>query len=265
MALPPGTAQFVKTDISAQKHAVFGPPVLGQTGLTGSLLFSAGLLLPFAALLKNNKGKGSENTDDTQHQQNLGTFLSDRFYMGGPIGGPMSLRGFDNYGVGPRSNVGREHIGETTTSSFSPLTALNIGGGASALTSPTDALGGISRLSLTALFSVPLPVRNAADKLEGIRAFVFCTAGGLGSPNFWSKFCSANQTRANQGAGGSNGKAPSPSLSGLFGAPRVSLGGGLSIAFTQMARMEISYSVPLISAKSDVTKAFQIGFGFTIS
>ncbi len=179
----------------------------------------------------------------------------------------MSLRGFDTFGIGARSATGREHLitsGTTNNGNSNGINSANtanalsslVAGGPSALTRSSDALGGVSKLSLTALFSVPLPFRDASEQLTGIRCIAFVTAGGMGSPAFWSRFC------ANKAAGVSYKNA----FSSLFGpAPRVAVGGGLSIGFSQMARMELTYSIPLVRVESDVTRPFQIGFGLSIS
>lgn len=78
-ALPPGIAQFVKTDLRVETHSLLGPPMHDQPGLAMSVAGAIGML----ASLDSNSA------------------LSDRYYLGGP----MSLRGFYMHGCGPRSRT----------------------------------------------------------------------------------------------------------------------------------------------------------------
>jgi outer membrane protein assembly factor BamA len=78
------------------------------------------------------------------------------------------------------------------------------------------------------------------------RAFMFFNAGSLGLPNYWA--ISRNNEKLS-----------------LFGAPRVSIGGGLSFAFGSAARLEGTYTIPLLKSNSDVVKPFQLGVSLTIN
>jgi outer membrane protein assembly factor BamA len=65
-ALPPGTAQYVRSELTAQSHRTLGPSLWGQPGLVASLAASTGLLRPMGSL------RGSE-------RRHGATFLSDRY------------------------------------------------------------------------------------------------------------------------------------------------------------------------------------------
>ena len=210
LALPSGSAQFLKTELSTQLHRTLGPGIFGQPGLVASLCGNLGLLIPLKVF-------GFEPTTSTGYLGNGKIpHMSDRFYLGGPL----SLRGFHNYGIGSRNSL--------------------VAGGSQF----GDPFGGISKSSLLLSLSVPIPVMSLAQ--NNGRAFMFFNAGSLGSPNYWA--ISRNKEKLS-----------------LFGAPRVSIGGGLSFAFGSAARLEGTYTIPLLKSNSDVVKPFQLGVSLTIN
>jgi outer membrane protein assembly factor BamA len=128
-----------------------------------------------------------------------------------------------------------------------------------------DSLGGVGVLSASALLSVPLPFRGVADKLSGVRAFTFVNVGCLANPSYWGRYychklasSSSSSLSSSSSRGGGEG-------GGLWGAPRASVGGGLSVAFTPNVRMELTYSVPVLKSDHDCTRGFQIGLGMSMN
>ncbi len=136
------------------------------------------------------------------------------------MGGPLSLRGFENCGVGARSY---------SQGGVAPVN--------------TDSLGGDSRASLLAMLSVPVPYQGMAA--AGARAFAFFNAGSIGPDNYFNK--------------GQSNSVP------FFGYLRASVGGGMSMSFNNQIRLETTYSIPLVKARQDSVRGFQIGVGFTIN
>ena len=264
VALPPGTAHFAKAEVTWQHTVPLGPRVLGQTGLLCTLAGNAGLLLPFAALFPGRKAAGSNSPIySSQQQKNMRTYLVDRFTLGGPLG----LRGFDLHGVGARSGSGREHVAgagpggvaaaDSRSASASNGTAAAAAAAAASLSSPADSLGGISKASLSAVFSVPLPFRDLAHVLDGVRAIGFVCVGSMGSPAFWPRW------RHNRDCGNDPRLGALPGLP-LFGMPRVSVGGGLCLALNGNMRLELTYSVPVTKTRHDLVRPFQLGIGWTV-
>ena len=199
VALPPGSAQFLRSEITLQNHQTLGPSVFDQPGLVGSVCGHLGVIYPL-------------NREKSLH-------VSDRYHNGGP----MSIRGFDYYGVGARGD---------------PNTGGNING---------DSVGGMSKLNLIALLSMPIPQKTAAA--AGGRVFVHCNIGSIGPLVYWK---SSNFL--------------TPNIFGLaFDNLRASLGGGVSFQIMNSIRLEMSYSLPLLRASHDVLKPFQIGVGMTIN
>lgn len=252
IALPPGTAQFVKGEATWQHTWQLGPRVLGQAGLLCTLTGTAGLLIPFSALLKGSPSSSGRPSYSSQHRSNMKTYLVDRFSLGGPLG----LRGFDPHGVGARSVAGREHLA-TTLSSSTNGDALIATNAAAALSSPADSLGGISKASFSAVLSVPLPFKDWADALRSVRAMAFLSVGSLGSPAFWPRW------RHNRDCGHDPARGALPPLP-LFGTPRVSVGGGLSMTLNGNVRLEMTYAIPLLKTKHDLVRPFQLGVGWTV-
>ena len=153
LALPFGTAQFLKLDSGYQYHRTIGSSLYNKAGLTTSVCASAGLILPLDVILKGLDSSSSR-----------AVHLADRYHLGGPL----SLRGFDHYGVGGRCDPRK---------------------GGAAL---GDACGGTSILSLLSYLSIPFPFSGLKD--YG-RAFAFINAGSLGSCDYWRP-PSPGQTRS---------------------------------------------------------------------
>ena len=266
VALPPGSAQFVKGEVSAQHTISLGPKILGEHGLVCTLSATAGLLVPFAAFTSGKKTTGQDG-HSSQQQRNLRTYLSDRFV----IGGPLNLRGFDPCGVGARSVGGREYLkgvdGSPSVSKTTAVDANSSDGAKSAdpsimdnimersLTGPKgDTLGGVSKLLVSAVFSAPLPFKDLSENsvFRGIRAIAFVNAGAMGSPDYWAR------RRYNLDNNNSLPSVP------VLGPLRMSAGAGFCVNFMGNARMEMTYSVPLLKAQQDITRPFQIGVGLTV-
>lgn len=243
LSLPPGTAQFIKSDVKVQAHRKIGPPVLGQTGMVASLTGNLGWAMPLGALaplLFSYKEKEQRLPDI---EPNLHIPVADRF----SLGGPLSLRGFDLNGVGPRSFSGREHHLQSHGS--------NPYGRPHGFMAPIgDSLGGVGVASAAAILSVPLPLKDMSDKLSGVRAFTFLNVGSLGNPMYWAHFYCRHL--------GSGTGIPSVPF---WGAPRASVGGGISVAFAPSVRLELTYSVPLLKSDHDSTRGFQIGLGMSVN
>ena len=153
----------------------------------------------------------------------------------------MNLRGFDMHGVGPRSFVGREEYISQESYQVNPDRAVGnhpVG----------DAIGGVGVATTSVVLSVPIPIPNENRKLAGIRAFTFATAGTLVSPASWAHFVAGTHSGF-----------------GAWCVPRMAVGGGFSVTFAPTARMEVTYSVPILKSAHDSTRGFQIGLGLTIN
>jgi len=125
------------------------------------------------------------------------------------------------------------------------------------LSSPADSLGGVSKASLSAVFSVPLPFKDLTHVLDGVRAVGFICVGSMGSPAFWPRW------RHNRDCGGDPALGALPALP-VFGLPRVSVGGGLCLALNGNMRLEMTYSVPVTKTRHDQVRPFQLGIGWTV-
>jgi hypothetical protein len=118
-----------------------------------------------------------------------------------------------------------------------------------------DSLGGDTKSSFVALLSVPVPFPALAA--ASMRAFAFANVGSLGNSDYWCMGIS------NAADGSSVLKSK---FIPLFGYIRASVGAGLSLSLGGVARVEATYSLPLLKAKHDVTSnAFQLGVGLSIS
>uniref|UniRef100_K3W6Z5 POTRA domain-containing protein n=1 Tax=Globisporangium ultimum (strain ATCC 200006 / CBS 805.95 / DAOM BR144) TaxID=431595 RepID=K3W6Z5_GLOUD len=126
-----GDVKFVKAEVAGQKHYAFGPVLFGLPILNFSFTYHLGAV----------KSYGSD--------ENRPARISDRFFLGGP----MSLRGFNHKGVGPRA---------------SPRD-----GGVAA----GDSLGG--ELSYNGSASVGFPCPMPLLAMLGIRGQFFANAGNL--------------------------------------------------------------------------------------
>lgn len=209
LALPSGSAQFIKSELFTQLHRTLGPRIYGQPGLTSSICCNMGILIPLKIF-------GFNPTTTTEYLGNGKIpHLYDRFHLGGPL----SLRGFHNYGVGDRNS--------------------SLSGGSQF----GDPLGGVSKSSLSFLLSVPIPIKSLAQ--NNGRAFVFANGGSVGSYNYWFQ---KNKDVIN-----------------LFGYPRVSVGGGLSFTLGSSARIEGTYSIPILKTNDDISKPFQLGVSLSIN
>lgn len=201
LALPPGTAKFAKFDVQAQTHRLLTPIRLdGQPGLILSLCYNVGILQPLS--LDPFKNSLFARPDKSR--------LVDRYHLGGPL----SLRGFDVYGAGPRANY-------------------NSGGN---ILTKGDSLGANRKAQVLAMISSPLPSRSW---LPTMRAIFYASAGAASSGEHKSWLFP-------------------------FGYPRASIGCGLTSSLAGMARVEVTYSVPLLKAEEDITKGFQLGVGVSM-
>ena len=92
IAVPPGNAQFVKSEVVTQYHKSIGPPLYGQdAGLVVSFCGNIGLIYPLTYFTYTNSSPNEKLF--------YKSYLSDRYQLGGPL----SLRGFDISGTGSRS------------------------------------------------------------------------------------------------------------------------------------------------------------------
>jgi outer membrane protein assembly factor BamA len=294
LATPLGSAQFLKSDWSASTHKSFGPPLFGSSqGLTLSLCSSLGLLLPFGFVRNLATGTGFGHSFSRGHDS---VHLADRYRVlvlscsdcmvisllhvlcRYHLGGPMSLRGFDLFGVGDKAAVVRglarrpnvtftrtrsdddtnsEEDFELTPSTTTSLNAL--GSTFSSMTSSVCRSDGVSvgsfgRFTLLGLASVPIPIRALAS--AGAKSFLFVNAGVLGNPALLSHHHPSHLPTNNVTA---------MSVSNLLDKPRVSVGCGAVVPIANVARLELTYSIPLLKSGSDVIKPFQIGVGLTIN
>ena len=99
-----------------------------------------------------------------------------------------------------------------------------------------DSLGANRKAQILAMISSPLPSRTW---LPSMRAIAFASAGAASSGEHKSWLFP-------------------------FGYPRASIGCGLTGSLAGMARVEVTYSVPLLKADEDVTKGFQLGIGLSM-
>lgn len=173
------------------------------------------------------------------------------------MGGPNSLRGFNQCGTGPRAyrpspnedrndslylaappQIATAPAGALPTKPAAPLAPAS---GAADI-HLTDSLGGDLRATIFATLSVPVPVPVLAS--SQMRAFVFFNGGAIGSLN--------NINRGGIVASGLN-------------SARASVGGGFSVAAGGQIRLETTYSIPILKAAQDQTKGFQIGVGLSLN
>lgn len=170
-ALPPGTANFIKSDFKAVSHFPLAPPIYGQQGLTLSLAAGIGILWPFHSLT-SEPTVGLTSLSRSPVPEYPTSRLSDRFHSGGPA----DLRGFIPSGIGPRAS-------STSGGSLQG-----------------DALGGETRTSFTSILSVPIPIAPLAK--SGSRAIVFLNSGSLGDSIYkWSLERELKLTRLCAGCG----------------------------------------------------------------
>jgi outer membrane protein assembly factor BamA len=86
------------------------------------------------------------------------------------------------------------------------------------------------------------------------RVAIFLNAGSIGGGNIYGH----NDGNKNKNKFGFGNNYPFRLLD--FGIPRMSIGAAYSLNLGAM-KLELSYSVPMVSAPQDVVKPFQIGLG----
>jgi outer membrane protein assembly factor BamA len=182
------------------------------------------------------------------------------------LGGPLSLRGFDMFGVGDKlasdnlgaapavpSEVtvpGSASLGTSSHSSQFDSFSNTMSALAGASCRPQGvSVGSFGRFTLLALASVPVPFRTLAE--AGAKSFVFMNAGVLGNAALLRRNAFDSPVRISD--------------SSFLDKPRLSIGCGAVVPVTNVARLEITYSVPLLKSAGDVTKPFQFGVGLTIN
>jgi outer membrane protein assembly factor BamA len=100
-----------------------------------------------------------------------------------------------------------------------------------------DSIGGLVKSNVSA--GVSCPLRLPWPGLHDARGFLFLNCGALGKGE-WS------------------------STRNYLGSPRLSIGSGFAINLSNAARLEVSYAMPLLYAKHDLSKPFQIGVGLSL-
>ena len=260
-----GSARFLRTDGVAQAHtrvepaltglwravrafmgAAVEPPAVGTgagtgTGVVLSAAGHVGVLWPLG--LAAAFGAASPSTAGAAPFR---AYLTDRYHGGGAL----SLRGFDGYGIGPRAVPSPS---PTPSSSFalpapspSPATAAKAAkeepgaGPVPPSVAGGEALGGFTKLG--GLFLLSAPVRIKALGPDAARTFVFLNVGSVGL-----------------------GHARCAATDPFFGHLRASVGTGVALSIGSNVRFELSYAVPVLRARHDVIKPFQIGVGLSIS
>lgn len=213
VALPPGDAQFIRTEFSIQDNIMLKRSGSNSSdGLVLSLAGACGVIHPLQTSfyqLYNHIFVDKDQIMPFEPPRNR-IYATDRYHSGGP----MNLRGFSVYGIGPRANP-------STTGGFE--------GG--------DSIGGLVKINVSAILSCPL--RLPWPGLHDARGFFFLNRGSLGMGD-------------------------RSSIRNYFGFPRLSIGSGMAINISSAARLEVTYSVPLVYARHDIIKPFQIGVGFSI-
>jgi outer membrane protein assembly factor BamA len=162
----------------------------------------------------------------------------------------MSLRGFENNGVGPRSYIDNiEKIKNKMNNNNNVQNSVD-------LNSLGDSLGGDSKSSLLVSLSVPVPIQILAQNKA--RAFLFLNLGSLGHLYDWRK---ALILRSN----GDKSSVINTEKNPFFGYTRCSIGGGLSFLVAQQLRLELTYSIPILKSIQDNCKNFQLGISLNIN
>lgn len=237
LALPPGNAQFVKSDINYQQHFNMQPWVRtvqrylrnhntqsslqkSSNGLVLSVGGSFGIIYPLQHVFRMISTYASEDdSNDLTYSPNTSkVYLSDRYHSGGPL----LLRGFSIYGVGPRAShalSGGYQYG--------------------------DSIGGLVKTNAIAALSFPIPWKV----LSGTNGLLFLNGGTLGLGVMAPNDPSATTTSR---------------IMNFLGYPRLTVGTGLVWNISQAARLEVTYSLPFLRAENDIVKPFQIGVGLSI-
>lgn len=261
--LPWATTQnFVKTDVKYQIHTPL-PLNRPSSRIVASLCMSLGWILPLGTWWQETGGATPPSIS-----------LIDRY----TLGGPMSLRGFQDFGVGPQAQGRRSEKQDTSTLSpkhtaFPSLTTAHGGKEDFTLTptatqqgipSPRDtgdtdwnaldlqeqgsAVGGLTKITLLGLVSAPIPFFGLDE--QGFRSFLFVNMGSLGQGQ-WLAPTNGSYDWQQQ-------------WRGLFGVPRASVGGGISWNFANQMRVECTYALPLVVGEEDRLKQVQLGIGLTL-
>ena len=222
LALPPGSAQYVRTELSFEKHF---PLLMDQKNNNNSIIGSVCCSLGTTRVLDFTSLGSVVNDDNAIHINSKGArkmcHMSDRYFLGGPL----SVRGWNLCGIGPRTH------GASNVDNISDRR------GSGGIVG--DSLGGLTKMtSLIALSShIPLPY----EATKGVKALLFLNSAVL-LPHavFPLAFPSSNI------------------ISDLLSFTRVSVGTGLSYSLGP-ARIELSVAVPLIASPHDNLKTYQIG------
>lgn len=294
VALPPGQAQFVKTEVQSQYHlaitrnlwrqfargeygALWSPettyPTPSSTSaatrpenhLVLSLAASVGIMYPLTSFfqsLTNGTGAGAGVSSGAPRR----SYLSDRYHMGGPL----NLRGFRHAGIGPRafSTVSDDSVGGDTKRNFlvmlsyplvQSLAAPCVTTTTAAAATPTATTGGEAQCPITRIQRTLYNVAAGTD----MRAFVFANAGSIGSPSYWLQ--SSATTTSAESQSQSQPQPQQQQQHPLFGFIRLSVGGGLSVIIANTLRLEATYSVPVVyGLHTDHVKPFQLGLGVSL-
>jgi outer membrane protein assembly factor BamA len=232
LAVPPGTAQFIRMDGHLEGHRLLSGEVMGRPGVLASILGVIGILLPLAYVGDTWRvGLGSSR-------------LCDRYHLGGTYGPAGTMRGFDPKGVGPRS--------PDPGSSIGPRGGLK-----------GDPLGADCRLSVTASLSAPVPIRLLSPYL---RAGVFLDVGSLGNP-FTSTTTTTTTTTigaaAAAAAAGGAGATGAGGVVQMLADTRASAGVTLT-AYLGSLKLVGSYALPLRVAQRDLARCWQIGISMVM-
>ena len=228
LAVPPGSAQYVRADISLEKHStLLASKSNPSQRIVGSLCgsFATTRVLDFTSLWSTDI---SDRDDNNVHINGKGErklcHMSDRLFLGGPL----SLRGLNLNGAGPRSF----RRSPTDSASIEP-------GLMSKPPDVGDALGGLTKITALAALSSPLPFSHQAA--ESIKTILFLN-GAVLLPHTVFPLAAPN----------------SATHSDLLSCLRLSVGAGLSYSMGPV-RLELTYALPLLTSSHDNTKSFQIG------
>jgi outer membrane protein assembly factor BamA len=210
--------------------------------LTLSVAGNLGLLFPLHSFFRPSPPIILDKKSDIATNEPDFIPLSDRFHLGGP----HSLRGFNLFGIGPRLPLEvlpplppKPSAAVSASASSSSLPHWPVSTNPVSLSGPS--LGGVSKCSLLGIAAVPLPVPVLARL--GAKLFGFINFGGIGETKL-PLFSSANP---------------------LFGQIRLSAGAGVVVPVSNIARLELTYAIPLLKSSTDAVKPFQIGVGMTIN
>lgn len=299
-ALPPGQAQFVKTEVTSQYHLAITrnlwrqfaqghyaalwqpetthPAAATTTTVTGaaqpqpahhlvlSLAASVGIMYPLTSFfqsLMTGPGAGTGTGAGTgAGSAPRRSYLSDRYHMGGPL----NLRGFRHAGIGPRafSPVSDDSVGGDTKRNFLVMLSYPL---VQSLACPTTTASATGTATGTGTEAPQCPLTRIQRTLYNVaagtdmRGFVFAHAGSIGSPSYWLQQQSTAATETSTTTTSPSQTAQHP----LFGFIRLSVGGGLSVIIANTLRLEATYSVPVVyGLHTDHVKPFQLGLGVSL-